>query len=313
MKLLLLGANGQVGFELLRALAPLGEVIATTRSGALPGGTACERADLDAPATLPALLDRVKPQVIVNAAAYTAVDRAEDEPEAAMRANGEAPGVLGRWAAGCGVLVVHYSTDYVFDGTATRPYREDDPTAPLGAYGRSKLAGEQALRASGADHLLLRTAWVYGARGHNFLRTMLRLGRERERLSVVDDQHGAPTSARLIAAVTAAMLARWLDWDASRCRAALGTHHLVAAGQSTWCGFARAIFEQAVAAGVIPRAPQVEAIPTSAFPTRAHRPAWSVLETARFRETFGLHLPDWRDGLAQVVGELAEDRAAASR
>ncbi|MCE5233069.1 MAG: dTDP-4-dehydrorhamnose reductase [Mizugakiibacter sp.] len=313
MRILLLGANGQVGFELLRALAPLGEVIATTRRGALPGGTACERADLDAPATLGALLDRTAPALVVNAAAYTAVDRAEDEQEAAMRANGEAVGALGAWAARRGALVVHYSTDYVFDGAAARPYREDDPTGPLGAYGRSKLAGEAALRESGADHLILRTAWVYGARGHNFLRTMLRLAGERERLTVVDDQHGAPTSSRLIASATAAALARWLDWDAARRRAALGTHHLVASGQTTWCGFARAIFEQAAAAGVIARVPQVDAIPTSAFPTRARRPAWSVLDTARFRDTFGLHLPDWRDGLAQAVGELGEARAMAPR
>ncbi|GAP65016.1 dTDP-4-dehydrorhamnose reductase [Mizugakiibacter sediminis] len=305
MRLLLLGANGQVGFELLRALAPLGDVTATTRGGVLPGGGACERADLDAPATLPALLDRAMPRVIVNAAAYTAVDRAEDEPEAAMRANGEAPGVLGRWAARHGALVVHYSTDYVFDGSAARPYREDDPPGPLGAYGRSKWAGEQALRASGADHLILRTAWVYAARGHNFLRTMLRLAGERERLAVVDDQHGAPTSARLIAAATAAALARWLDWDAPRRRAALGTHHLVASGRTTWCDFARAIFAQAAAAGVIARAPRVEAIPTRAYPTQARRPAWSVLDTTRLRETFGLHLPEWRDDLTQVVGELA--------
>lgn len=313
MRILLLGANGQVGHELLRALAPLGEVTATTRGGTLPGGAACERADLDAPATLGALLDRAMPQVIVNAAAYTAVDRAEDEPEAAMCANGEAVGALGAWAARRGALVVHYSTDYVFDGAATRPYREDDATGPLGAYGRSKLAGEAALRASGADHLILRTAWVYGARGHNFLRTMLRLAAERERLRVVDDQHGAPTSSRLIASATAAALARWLDWDAARRRAALGTHHLVASGQTTWCGFARAIFEHAAAAGLVARTPQVDAIATAAFPTKARRPAWSVLDTTRLRNTFGLHLPDWQEGLAQAVGELGEARAVTLR
>ena len=206
MKILLLGANGQVGFELQRALAPLGELVCATRSGTLSGGAVCARGDIADFDRLAALLDRVAPTLIVNAAAYTAVDRAEDEPDLARRINGEAVGGLGAWARRHAALVVHYSTDYVFDGQGRAPYAVDAPTAPLGAYGASKLAGEVALRASGAEHLILRTAWVYAARGANFLRTMLRLARERDRLTVVDDQRGAPTPARLIATATVAAL-----------------------------------------------------------------------------------------------------------
>jgi dTDP-4-dehydrorhamnose reductase len=305
MKILLLGANGQVGFELQRSLAPLGELVAATRSGALPGGAPCEVADLADAHALTALLDRVAPDLIVNAAAYTAVDRAEDEEAQATRANGDAVGDIGRWAADRGASVVHYSTDYVFDGAGMRPYREDDATAPLGAYGRSKLAGEDALRASGAMHLNFRTAWVYGARGANFLRTMLRLARERDRLTIVADQRGAPTPARLIANVTAAALVRWLGWDDARRRATSGTYHLVSAGECSWHDFASAIVARAHAAGLVERAPEVAAITTAQFPTKARRPAYSVLDTARLAATFGLRLPSWEEGLACVIGELA--------
>ncbi len=195
MKILLLGANGQVGFELQRALAPLGGMTAATRSGKLPGNVDCLRVDLADTDSLAHALDSAQCDIVVNAAAYTAVDHAEDEPELAGRINGDALAQIGAWAARSGALVLHYSTDYVFDGQGTRPYREDDAPAPLGVYGASKLAGEIALRDAGCDHLIVRTAWVYAARGHNFLRTMLRLGEERDRLTVVDDQHGAPTSA----------------------------------------------------------------------------------------------------------------------
>jgi dTDP-4-dehydrorhamnose reductase len=204
---------------------------------------------------------------------------------------------------------VHYSTDYVFDGRGQRPYREDDPTGPLGIYGHSKLQGELALRASGCDHLLLRTAWVYGARGANFLRTMLRLARERDRLTVVDDQHGAPTSSRLIAATTAAMLARWLAVELPARATLAGTYHLAASGATTWCGFARAIVARANAAGILARAPEVAAIRTAEFPTKATRPAYSVLDTTRLCEGFGLQLPRWEDGLDAVVGEIVENGA----
>ncbi|MEO8670007.1 MAG: dTDP-4-dehydrorhamnose reductase [Tahibacter sp.] len=306
MKILLLGANGQVGFELQRALAPLGGLVAATRRGILPGGAACEVADLDRPESLVALLERTQPAVIVNAAAYTAVDRAEDEPAAALRANGEAPGVLGRWAAANDAVVVHYSTDYVFGGNATAAYHEDDERAPLGVYASSKLAGENALRDSGAVHLIFRTAWVYAARGSNFLRTMLRLAGERDRLTVVADQFGAPTSARLIASTTAAVLSRWLAVDATQRLQSSGVYHLVSGGHCSWHDFANAIFTRATRAELIERAPEVVAISTAEFPTRARRPAWSVLDTARLRETFSVQLPNWQDGLDDVIGELAK-------
>ncbi|UXI67151.1 dTDP-4-dehydrorhamnose reductase [Tahibacter amnicola] len=305
MKILLLGANGQVGFELQRALAALGEVVPTTRSGQLPGGASCLRADLDQPQSLVALCDEVNPGLIVNAAAYTAVDRAEDEAEAAMRANAQAVGILGAWAVDHAIGLVHYSTDYVFDGSATRPYQINDAVGPLGVYGASKLAGEQALRASGALHLNFRTAWVYASRGANFLRTMLRLARERDRLTIVADQRGAPTPARLIAIATAVALSRWLDWDLERQRRTAGTYHLVSQGECSWHGFATAILERAAATGLIERMPEVAAITTAEFPTKARRPAYSVLDTSHLRETFGLHLPSWQEGLRDVLGELA--------
>jgi len=307
MRILLLGANGQVGFELQRTLAPLGELVPATRTGKLPGGSDCLAADLDDAAALARVLEGTQCSIVVNAAAYTAVDRAEDEPQLAQRINADALGEIGAWAARRNALVVHYSTDYVFDGQGARPYREDDATAPLGMYGRSKLAGEQALSASGCDHLILRTAWVYGARGGNFLRTMLRLARERERLTVVDDQRGAPTTSRLIAASTAAVLARWLGSADRQERARYnGTYHLAASGETTWCGFARAIVAGAARAGLLARMPEVAAIRTADFPTKASRPAYSVLDTGKLRERFDLHLPHWQTGLDDTLAEIAE-------
>ena len=309
MRILLLGAGGQVGFELMRALGPLGELRATTRDGLLPGGAPCLRADLaDSDATLIALLDHDAPDLIVNAAAYTAVDRAEDEAALAQRVNGAAVAALGRWAAPRGVPVIHYSTDYVFDGHGTRPWREDDATAPLGVYGVSKLAGEQALRASGAAHLILRTAWVYAARGHNFLRTMLRLAAERDVLRVVDDQIGAPTPARLIANATAAIIARLAPRGAFAGDAPWGLYHLSAGGHTSWHGFARAILPAARRAGLIDRVPEVQAIAGADYPARARRPAWSVLDCARVQDTFALRLPSWDTALDAVIGELATMR-----
>jgi dTDP-4-dehydrorhamnose reductase len=293
--ILLLGANGQLGQELRRALAPLGTIVATTRSGALPDGSACEVADFDQPASLTVLLDRVRPALVVNAAAYTAVDRAEDDREAAFRANAEAPGVLAHWCAQAGVPLVHYSTDYVFDGQGTRPYREDDATAPLGVYGASKLAGEQAIRAAGGRHLIFRTAWVYASHSANFLRTMLRVGAERDVLRVVADQVGTPTPAALIADVTA----QALQHDG----ALSGTWHLTAKGETSWHGFAEAIFADAVATGVLPRAPNVEAITTAEYPTPAKRPAYSHLDVAKLEQDFGVVLPRWQDGLKRVIAD----------
>lgn len=304
MRILVTGANGQVGRELLRALAGGSDtIIPATRSGQLADGTPCERVDLADLDDLRAALDRIAPDLIVNAVAYTAVDRAEDEPELAQRVNGDAVGVLGAWAQRHGARVVHYSTDYVFDGTARAPYREGDATHPVSVYGRSKLAGEIALRDSGARHLVFRTAWVYAAHGKNFLLTMLRLGAERDELRVVDDQVGAPTPAGLIADVTTQAIAAWRG-DIATTRD--GTYHLVASGQVSWCGFARAIFERGVRAALLPRAPRVTAITTADYPTRAKRPAYSVLATAKLRASFGVALPEWQTALDGVIDALRD-------
>ncbi|MCA0395507.1 MAG: dTDP-4-dehydrorhamnose reductase [Proteobacteria bacterium] len=293
MKFLLLGANGQVGHELRRSLAGIGELVCTTRSGALGDGHACEVADFDQPQSLPALVDRIAPDVVVNAAAYTAVDGAEMERDAAFRANAEAPGELARACAQRNALLVHYSTDYVFDGTGTRPYREDDPTAPLGVYGASKLAGELAIRDSGARHMIFRTAWVYATHGRNFMLTMLRLAKERDELRVVADQVGTPTPAALIADVTAQVLAQPFRKS--------GTWHLTATGQTSWHGFAEAIVARACALGRIERLPAVRPISTDDYPTPARRPAYSCLDTSRLQADFGVALPGWPAALEDTL------------
>lgn len=297
MTVLVFGGNGQVGQELLRALAPLGKVVATTRSGALPDGSACETADFGQPESLPALLDRLQPSIVVNAAAYTAVDRAEQEVDAAFAANAQAPGMIARWCAAHGVPFVHYSTDYVFDGQGSAPYREDEPTAPLGVYGTSKRDGEEAVRAAGGRHLIFRTAWVYASHGANFLRTMLRVGAERDVLRVVADQIGTPTPAALIADVTAQALQHPGRLS--------GTWHLTASGQTSWHGFAEAIFADALATGALVKVPTVEAISSSGYPTPAKRPAWSVLDNGKLQQDFGIVLPAWQDGLKRVMAEIA--------
>jgi dTDP-4-dehydrorhamnose reductase len=309
MRLLLLGGNGQLGrsFVAQGGLAVRGELVVATRDGLLFDGRSAEVADLAAPDSLTALLDRTRPDVIINAAAYTAVDRAEQEESLAGRINGEAIGVLGRWAAANGALVMHYSTDYVFDGSATAPYPVDATTSPLGAYGRSKLAGEIALRESGAAHMIFRTAWVYAPHGHNFLRTMLRLGGERDTLNVVADQVGAPTSTDVIVAGTLAALDTWLQAKAQDRARMQGIHHLVASGHTTWHGFAQAIFDDAVSAGLLPRAPVVNAIGTAQFPTPAQRPAWSVLDNQDMTRHFGYTPPAWRDALQPVIEALRAD------
>jgi len=311
MKILLLGANGQVGHALREPLAALGELIAATRDGRLDDGTPCMAADLADAASLAHALDTARATLIVNAAAHTAVDRAEDEPALADRINHQAVAEIGRWAARHGALVVHYSTDYVFDGSGQRAYREDDAKAPLGVYGRSKAAGEDALRASGARHLILRTAWVYAARGQNFLRTMLRLAAGRDELRVVDDQVGAPTPAHWIGAATAAIIRRLDGMNGTAREQAFGTYHLTASSHCSWAAFAKAIVHAAATAGLIAKAPRVQPIGSADYPTRALRPAWSVLDTGKLKHVFGIQLPEWAGGLREVVDELARTNGEA--
>ena len=299
MKILLLGCNGQVGWELQRALSPLGEVVAL--------GSHCERnphglcgsfTDL---AGLAETVQAVRPDLIVNAAAHTAVDKAESEPELARSINALAPGVLAAQARKLGAWLVHYSTDYVFDGSGTTPWSEGDATGPLSVYGRTKLEGELAV-ASNPRHLILRTSWVYGARGGNFAKTMLRLAAERESLSVINDQYGAPTSAELLADVTAHAI-----------RAAMGnptlagTYHCVASGETSWHGYARFVLETAQGLGWSLKAgpAQVAPTPTASYPTPAKRPLNSRLDTTRLQQAFGLVLPQWQQGVTRMLTEIS--------
>lgn len=312
MRILLTGANGQVGHELRRSLAPFGEMVCATRDGRLdPDGTGCETADLNRPGELAGLLQHVRPDVVVNAAAYTAVDRAESESETAFRVNAEAVGALAAACAARGALLVHYSTDYVFPGDDPRPRREDDPTGPLNVYGASKLAGEEAIRASGCQHLIFRISWVYSARGHNFLRTMLRLAGEREELRVVDDQFGAPTPAHWIAEATAKAVAAVTGTDGRHPSASerSGTWHLAPGGETSWHGFAETIFAEALQAGRITRRPTVVPVPTSEYPTAARRPAHSRLDAIKLEHDFGIALPDWRQGVLEVLAFLPRANA----
>lgn len=291
MKILLTGKNGQVGFELERTLAVLGDVTAIDVDD-------CNLAD---EAAVRALVMQLKPDVIVNPAAYTAVDNAEKNSELAFAINGRAPGVFGEMAKTLGALVVHFSTDYVFDGSKASPYVETDATGPLGVYGASKLAGEQALAASGAAHVILRTSWVVGAHGANFAKTMLRLAKERETLNVVADQFGAPTTAALLADVTA-HLVRNRD-DAAQHS---GVYHCVNAGETNWCDYAKFVLDFAQRAGVALKAgpDQVMAIPSSAYPTPAKRPINSRLDTRKLRSTFGLQLPPWQHSLTHTLKQI---------
>jgi len=293
-KVLLFGKGGQVGWELQRALAVLGDVVA------LDFDSTDLHADFTRPAALAHTVRSVRPDVIVNAAAHTAVDKAESEPELAHTLNAEAPRVLADEAAALGALLVHYSTDYVFDGSGSTPRDERAPTGPLSVYGRTKLAGEEAIRASGCRHLILRTSWVYAARGGNFARTMLRLAAERSELKVIDDQFGAPTGADLLADVTAHAI------RAVRANAALaGTYHCVAAGETNWHAYARYVIDWARARGLpVKVAPDaVRAVPTTEYPTPARRPLNSRLDTRKLRDAFQLTLPDWREGVQRMLEE----------
>lgn len=306
MNILLLGANGQLGRSFLEhgGLAARGQLTAMTRDGLRFDGGPAVAADLLQPHTLPSLLNRLQPRLIVNTAAYTAVDRAEGEEALATRINGDAVGVLGQWAATHGALIIHYSTDYVFNGSASSPYSIHAPTAPLGAYGRSKLAGEDALQRSGARYLLLRTAWVYAAHGHNFLRTMLRLAAEREEIRIVADQYGSPTDTALIVRATLAALDRWLEAESMQREQMAGIHHLVASGTTTWHGFAEAIMREAKTLGLLAKTPKLIPITTAEFPTAARRPTWSVLDNTGFQQQFGYALPDWQQGLHHTIKAL---------
>lgn len=290
IRILLTGIHGQVGWELQRTLQPLGEVIALDRS----------QLDLASPDQIRSVVQSLKPAIIVNPAAYTAVDKAESEPELAQAINGSAPAILAEETKHLDALLVHYSTDYVFDGEKTAPYVESDAPHPIGSYGRSKLAGEQAITASGCRHLILRTCWVYGCRGHNFMRTMLRLAAERDELRVVDDQFGAPTWSRMIAETTALALARHAGQQ--------GIYHLAAAGECTWHGFAEAIINEANALGILTKRPPVRRITSADFPTPTRRPASSRLDCNRLAKDFDLQMPNWQSQLASCLAEFSSSR-----
>lgn len=294
MKILLLGKNGQVGWELQRSLAPLGELIALDRHTV--DGLSGDLSDLDA---LRATIRQVKPDVIVNAAAYTAVDKAESEQELADRVNGKASQVMAEEAASLNAWLVHYSTDYVFSGEGSVPWLETDAVNPVNYYGASKLAGEQAIIASGCKHLIFRTSWVYAARGNNFAKTMLRLAKDRESLSVICDQIGAPTGADLIADVTASAIQQ------VRNRNELGgLYHLAATGEISWHGYASHVIEFAKANGEQLAVTSITPIDTTAYPTPARRPLNSRLNTQKLRDNFSLHLPDWQSGVTRMLREV---------
>jgi len=293
MRILLTGRDGQVGYELRRALAPLGEVIAPGRA----------ELDLGQPDRVRQAVRDARPDLIVNAAAYTAVDAAEKDEAQARIVNADAPGAMADEAARQGALLVHYSTDYVFDGSGRAPYREDDPVRPLSAYGRTKLAGEEAIRASGCRHLILRTAWVYAARGRNFLLTMLRLANERDELRVVSDQVGSPTCAGAIAQGTLRVLQ-----DPSRTpRRPLGTYHMTCGGLVSWHGFASRMLERGAELGLCRKVP-VRPITTAEYPTPAARPAFSGLSNEKLLRDYGVRLPSWEEGLDSCLHELAAGR-----
>jgi len=296
MKILLFGANGQVGWELQRSLAPLGEVVALGSAGreGLVG-------DFLNPEGIARTVQVVQPQFIVNAAAFTAVDKAEAEQQVARQVNALTPGVLAQAAQACGAWLVHYSTDYVFDGSGNTPWVETAGTGPLNVYGATKLEGERLIAQYTPRHLILRTSWVYAARGGNFAKTMLRLARQRERLTVIDDQHGAPTGADLLADLTAHMA------RAAMARPQLaGLYHAAAAGETTWNGYARFVLENAARAGVQLKADAaaVDPVPTGTFPTAARRPLNSRLDTTKLRQAFDLVLPEWQIGVARMLAEV---------
>ncbi|MGY9020915.1 MAG: dTDP-4-dehydrorhamnose reductase [Alphaproteobacteria bacterium] len=300
MKILLFGKGGQVGWELQRSLAPLGDLVALDADSQNLCG------DFTNPEGLAQTVRAVAPDIIVNAAAHTAVDQAESEPELARTINALAPGVLAQEAKRSGAWLIHYATDYVFDGSGDKPWLETDPTGPLSVYGKTKLEGEEAIRATGCQHLTFRTSWVYAARGGNFAKTMLRLAQERDFLSVINDQIGAPTGADLVA-----------DISAHAIRTALrnpdvgGLYHLVAGGETSWHGYASFVIDFARQAGIeIKVTPEaIQPVPTSAFPLLAPRPKNSRLDTQKLKNTFGLNLPHWQSGVARMLTEILEKKS----
>ena len=296
-KILLLGCNGQVGWELQRSLAPLGTLRAFDR----------QQADLSDLASLEQLLRSEMPDIIVNAGAYTAVDKAESDITSAQRINADAPALLAKVARELDAWLVHYSTDYVFDGSGNQPIKEDAPTAPLSIYGQTKLEGEEAIRASGCKHLIFRTSWVYAARGSNFVKTMLRLAKDREELRVIADQHGAPTSAELIADITALTLQR-LTCDAELKHRAQGTYHLVASGETSWHRYAQLVIEEATRLGANLRTNSARIMPisTDEYPLPAKRPANSRLDNDKLQRTFGVVLPHWQYHVKRMIQEVIE-------
>ena len=295
LNILLFGKNGQVGWELQRSLAPLGEVTALDFDSATHCG------DFAQPTGIANTVRSLRPDVIVNAAAHTAVDKAESEPEFARLLNATSPGVLAEEAARLGALLVHYSTDYVFDGSGSRPWLETDSPAPLNVYGGTKWEGERLIAKNCPKHLIFRTSWVYAARGGNFAKTMLRLAQERERLTVIDDQWGAPTGAELLADITAHAIRQTLREPQHA-----GLYHLAAAGQTSWHGYARFVLDtaRALKPELALKEQEVAPVPTSAFPTPAQRPLNSRLNTAHLRQTFGLTLPDWQHGVRRMLAEI---------
>lgn len=297
LKILLLGKNGQVGWELQRALSPLGELRACDRS----------EANLDDPESLRQLVRDYAPNIIVNAAAYTAVDKAESDADSAARINTQSLAILAEETKRLNGLLVHYSTDYVFDGTKDGFYLENDATAPLSVYGKTKRDGEVAIATSGCQHLIFRTSWVFASRGGNFAKTMLRLAAERDSLNVVADQFGAPTSAELIADVTALAIYR-LQHDAALAASASGIYHLVAAGETSWHGYAQFVINEAIRLGAVLKAQpdQVHPIPASAYPVPAARPQNSRLDTTKLREQFNIQLPNWQYHVQRLVRELRQ-------
>lgn len=295
MKILLTGANGQVGYELWRTLQYIGEVIPTTTVGTEINGMPTISLDLSNPADIEKKINAVQPNLICNAAAYTAVDDAEDNQKAAFTINADAPAILAKFSVINDSKLIHYSTDYVFSGSSDVPWTEEDTTNPQGIYAESKLVGEQAIVDSGCEHMIFRTAWVFSERGHNFLQAMLRLGRENDELNIVNDQIGSPTWANSIATATALSLH---NSDEN------GIYHMTSSGKTSWCGFARRIFAQAEKLGLIPMIPKINGIPTSQYPTPAKRPAYSVLDCKKLKNTFNITMPNWQTALQLCIQNM---------